>query len=126
MKLRSMKNKGEGIVGTTGSSQDLTRKVNKTCRCVIWGLRGIRSESDKHDLIMSRRRGHIQHDGWRNGYGIKVKVRNIVYVKESLQQAVLEETTIRAMQKEGTAVLEHLKFFDKVIIELLAVDVKID
>jgi len=28
--------------------------------------------------------------------------------------------------KEGTTVLEHLNFFNKVIIELLAVDVKID
>jgi len=28
--------------------------------------------------------------------------------------------------KEGTAVLEHLNFFNKVISELLAIDVKID
>ena len=53
-----------------------------------------------------------------------VKVRNIVYDKELLQQVVSKETTIWAT-REGTAVLKHLNFFNKVISELLAVDVKI-
>ena len=54
------------------------------------------------------------------------KVRNIVYDKESLQQAVLKKQLYGLRMKEGTAVLEHLNFFNKVISELLTVDVKID
>jgi len=47
-----------------------------------------------------------------------VKVRNIVYDEKLLQQALSQETTI--------TVLEHLNFFNKIINELLAVNVKID
>jgi len=46
--------------------------------------------------------------------------------KKSLQQAVSQETIIWAMHEEGTMVLKHLNFFNKVINELLAIDVKID
>ena len=58
-----------------------------------------------------------------------VKIRNIVYDEKPLQQAVSQETTIWAMH-EGrdsvTVVLEHLNFFNKVINELLIIDVKFD
>ena len=67
---------------------------------------------------MSRRRGYIQRDGWINGYGIVVKVRNVVYDEKSLQQAVLKKQLYGLHMKEGTAVLEHLNFFNKVISEL--------
>jgi len=43
---------------------------------------------------MSRKRGHVQYNGWRIDYGFVVKVRNIAYDKEPLQQAVSQETTI--------------------------------
>ena len=49
---------------------------------------------------MSRRRGYAQHDGWRNGYRIVIKIRNVLYDKESLQQVVSQETTIWATNKE--------------------------
>ena len=42
-------------------------------------LEGDRSKSDKHDPTMSRRRGYVQRDGWRNDYEIVIKVRNVVY-----------------------------------------------
>jgi len=35
----------------------------------------------------------------KNDYGFVIKVRNIVYDKELLQQVVLEETTIWAMHE---------------------------
>ena len=54
-----------------------------------------------------------------------VKIRNIIYDEKSLQQVVSQETTIWLCMNEGTAVLEHLNF-NKVISELLAVNVKID
>jgi len=38
---------GEDIVGATRFSQDLARKVSKTCRYVIWGLGGVGSGSGK-------------------------------------------------------------------------------
>ena len=53
-----------------------------------------------------------------------VKVKNIIYGKELLQQVVLEETTIWATHKEIT-VFVYLNFFNTIISELL-VDVKID
>jgi len=54
-----------------------------------------------------------------------VKVRD-VYDEKPLQQAVTQETTIWAMHEGRDSVLEHLNFFNKVISELLVVDVKID
>jgi len=80
-----MTKEGEDVTSATRSSQDLAEKVSKSCRYVRWGLIGVGSESDKHDLIMFRRRGHVQRDRWRNGYGFVVKVRNVVYNKEPLQ-----------------------------------------
>ena len=53
-----------------------------------------------------------------------IKVNNIIYGKELLQQVVLEETTILATHKE-IAVFVYLNFFNTIISELL-VDVKID
>jgi len=55
-----------------------------------------------------------------------VKVRNIVYDNDLLQQAVLEEKLYELRIKERIAVLEYLNFFNKISSELLAVDVKID
>ena len=55
-----------------------------------------------------------------------VNVRNVVYDEKPLQQAVSQETTIWATHEGRTTVLEHLNFFNKVISELLAVDVNID
>ena len=55
-----------------------------------------------------------------------IKIRNIVYDENSLQQAVSQETTIWLRMNEGTAMLEHLNFFNKVISKLLTVDVKIN
>ena len=80
-----MVKKSEGVVGVTGSSQDLAGKVSKTCSYVRWGLGKVGYESYKYDQIMSRRRGHVQLDGWRNNYRFVIKVRNIVYDKEPLQ-----------------------------------------
>jgi len=54
--------RGQRLVSATGSSQDLTRKVSKTCRCIRRGS-GVAFESGKDDLIMPYRRGHVQHDG---------------------------------------------------------------
>ena len=61
-----------------------------------WGLEGDRYESDKYDPTMSRRWDYVQHDAWRNNYGIIIKVRNIVYDKNPLQKTVSQETIIWA------------------------------
>ena len=61
----------------------------------------------------------------KNGYKFVVKVRNIIYDKESLQQVVLEEITIWATHEGGTTVLEQLNFFNKIINVLLVVHLKI-
>ena len=55
-----------------------------------------------------------------------VKIKNIVYDEKPLQQTVSQETTMWATHEGRDTVLEHLNFFNKVINELLAVDVKID
>ena len=55
-----------------------------------------------------------------------IKIRNVVYDEKPFQQAVSQKTTIWVSMKGGTSVLEYLNFFNKVIRELLVVDVKID
>ena len=77
-----------------GLHKNLLKKL--TNRYVRWGLGGVGSESNKHDPVIIHRWGHIQCDRWRNSYGFVIKVRNIVYDKESLQQAVLKKITIWA------------------------------
>ena len=62
----------------------------------------------------------------KNGYGIVVKVRNVVYDEKPLQQVLSQETTYGLCMNEGTMMLEHLNFFNKIISELLTIDVKID
>ena len=89
-----MAKEGEGIVGATWSSQNPAKEVSKTREHVRRGSGGVRSESDKQDPIMSHRRGHVQCDGCRNSYEFVVKIRNVIYDKEPLQQVVLEEITI--------------------------------
>ena len=75
---------------------------------------------------MSRRRGYVQYDGWKNNYGIVVKVRDVIYDEKLLQQVVSQETTIWATHEENDNSVGDLNFFKKVINELLTVDVKID
>jgi len=45
--------------GVTEPSQDLVERVNKTYKYVRWGLGRVGSKGDKHDSIMSHRRGHV-------------------------------------------------------------------
>ena len=50
-----------------------------------------------------------------------------MYMMKSLSNKLyLKKQLYRLRMKEGTAVLEHLKFFNKIISEFLTVDVKID
>jgi len=50
-----------------------------------------------------------------------------LYMTKSLSNKLyLKKQLYGLRMKEGTSVLEHLNFFNKVINELLAVDVKID
>jgi len=48
---------------------------------------------------MSRRRGDVQRDEWRNGYKIMDKVRDIVYDEKSFQQDVSQKITISAIHE---------------------------
>ena len=51
----------------------------------------------------------------------------ILYMTKSLSKKLyLKKQLYGLRMNEGTTVLEHLNFFNKVISELLAVDVKID
>jgi len=120
-----MTKESEDVIGATWSSQNPAGKVSKTCGHIRWGLGGVGSESDMHDPIMSHKRGHVQRNGWRNGYEFVIKVRNIIYDKKPLQQVILEETTIWATHEE-IMVSESLNFFNKIISELRPVDVKLD
>ena len=55
-----------------------------------------------------------------------VKVRSVVYDEKPLQQAVSQETTIWALYERRDNGVGAFKLFNKIISELLAVDVKID
>ena len=57
---------------------------------------------------------------------IVVKVRNIIYDAKPLQQAVSQETTIWTTHERRYSSIGASKLFNKVISELIAVDVKID
>ena len=59
-----------------GKSAKLTDTSNKD-----WEEMDLR---DKHDPIISRSRGYVQRDGWRNGYEIVVKIRDIIYHEKPL------------------------------------------
>ena len=61
-----------------------------------------------------------------NDYRIVVKVRNDIYNKKPHNKLYLKKQLYGLRMNEGTAVLEHLIFFNKVISELLTFDVKID
>ena len=51
----------------------------------------------------------------------------ILYMTKSLSDKLFLKKQLYGLRmKEGTPVLEHLKFFNKIISELLLVDVKID
>ena len=49
-----------------------------------------------------------------------------LYMMKTSSTSCLKKQLYGLRMKEGTAVLEHLNFFNKAISELLAVDVKID
>ena len=49
-----------------------------------------------------------------------------LYMMKTSSTSCLKKQLYGLRMKEGTSVLEHLNFFNKVINELLAVDVKID
>ena len=55
-----------------------------------------------------------------------VKVRNLYMTKSLSNKLYLKKQLYGLRIKEGTIVLEHLNFFNKVISELLTIDVKID
>jgi len=55
-----------------------------------------------------------------------IKVRNVIYNKEPSNKMYLKKQLNGSRMKEGIMVLEHLNFFNKIISELLAVDMKID
>ena len=55
-----------------------------------------------------------------------VKVRNLYTTKSFSNKLYLKKQLYGLRMKEGTVVLDHLNFFNKVISELQAVDVKID
>jgi len=55
-----------------------------------------------------------------------VKVRNVAYDKEPLQQVVLEEVTIWVVHEGSDSGVGVSDFSNKIISELLAVDVQID
>ena len=81
-----MVKEGEGVASATGSSQDLTGKVSKTCRYIKRELGREWSKDGKHDPTISHKRGYVERDGC--GYEIVVKVRDIVYDEKPLQQVV--------------------------------------
>ena len=55
-----------------------------------------------------------------------VKVGDVIYDKKPLQQAVYQETTLCATHERKNSDIGALKLFNKVINELLIVDVKIN
>ena len=55
-----------------------------------------------------------------------VKVRDLVYDQNLSNKLYLKKQLYGLRVNEGTAVLEYLNFFNKVINELLTVDIKIN
>ena len=55
-----------------------------------------------------------------------IKIKDLVYDEKPPNKLYLKRQLYGLCMKEGTAVLEQLNFFNKVINELLAVDFKID
>jgi len=55
-----------------------------------------------------------------------IKIRDIVYDENTLQQAISQETTIWVTHEGMNSDIRASKLFKKVISELLTVDVKID
>ena len=115
-----MTKEGEGVAGAIKSLQAM-KESQQNLQIRRWELREDGSKSGKHDPTMSRRRGYVQHDGWRNDYGTVVKVRNVVYDESLSNKLYLNKQLDGLRMMEGTTVLEHLNFFNKVISELLAV-----
>jgi len=58
--------------------------------------------------------------------GLLSRLETLYMTKSLSNKLYLKKQLYRLRMKEGTAVLEHLKFFNKIISELLTVDVKID
>jgi len=54
------------------------------------------------------------------------KLRDVIYNKNISNKLYLKKQLYELHMKEGKAVLEQVNFFNKVISELLPVDVKID
>ena len=75
---------------------------------------------------MSRRRGYVQCDDEETVTGLWSRLDTSYMTKSLSNKLYLKKQLYVLCMKKGTTMLEHLNFFNKVINELLALDVKID
>ena len=121
-----MVKKSECVAGATRSSQDLVEYVSKTCRYVKRGLGGdeLKATNTIQLCFADEVMYNVMDEKTITGLWSKLE---ILYMAKSLSNKLyLKKQIYRLRMKEGTTVLEHLNFFNKVIGELPTVDVKID
>jgi len=117
-----MAKEGKGVAGTTESSEDFVGKVGKTCRYVKRGLGGDGS------TIQLRLADEVMYNVMDEETATELcsRLETLYITKRLSNKLCLKKQLYRLHMKKGTVVLKHLNFFNKVISELLTVDVKID
>ena len=117
---------GEDIVGATGSSQDIIKKVRKTIGISDedWEDMDLKAASTIQLYVTDEVICNVTDEKTATGLWSRLET---LYMMESLSNKLYFKKQLYELRmKEETAVLEHVNFFNKVISELLAVDVKID
>jgi len=102
------------------------RVSQQNLRYVKRELEGDGFKGGKHDPTMSRRWGYVQRVDEETVTGLWSKLETLYIMKSLSNKLYLKKQLYGLRMKEGSAVLEHLNFFNKVISELLTVDIKID
>jgi len=121
-----MTKEDEGVASATGSSQDLAGKVSKICRYVKRGLGEDGSKSGKYDQLCFA--GEVMYNVMDEEAATRLWSRlKILYMMKSLSNKLyLKKQVYELHMKEGTTMLDHLNFFNKVINKFLTVDIKIN
>ena len=116
---------GEAVAGATGSSQDLSGNVSKTCRYADedWEEMDLKSTSTIQLYFADEVMYNVMDEETVTRLWSSLK---ILYMTKNLSNKLyLKKQLYGLHMNEGTTLLEHLNFFNEIISELLAIDVKI-
>jgi len=117
---------GEDIVGATGSSQDIIKKVRKTIGISDedWEDMDLKAASTIQLYVTDEVICNVTDEKTATGLWSRLE---ILYMTKSIfNKLYLKKQLYGLCMTKGSAVLEHLKFFNKVTNELLTVNLKID